>query len=215
MGQRFQSVFILPPIYISKGNPNNRNETAFIFHNQWLYGFKACEINLLIMQRLKKAFKNKPKWSSSSVKTNQEFINHRLEDTLQNAVKWASLQELFNEREFHEPTQFELGKGEKLSNELLNQDNDNGFFICVINKDLKTLSYCFINGLENTKEYEYKTPEQYSRLFCSEEQFKTLNEKEQEVFEGFKKFYLIDKSKIDFVIEEMNLYRAKEERITY
>lgn len=56
MGQRFQSVFILPAcIYADEKNPNNESERVFVYHNQWLFGIGAININLAIMERLKKA----------------------------------------------------------------------------------------------------------------------------------------------------------------
>ena len=200
MGQRFQSVFILPSIYMNEDNPNNRNEKAFIFHNQWLYGFEACEVNLIIMNRLKKAI-SKRKDCGHFAKTKEEFINHFLEGSLNNAIKWAGLQDLHNERTFHESGAFEMGKEVKLSNELIRQDNNNGFFICIIDKELN-LKYGFISGLEDTEIYSLKTPEEYFKLFYTEKQFKELSKHDKKVFEDLKKFKAITTLKP--IIEEMN-----------
>ena len=81
MGQRFQSVFILPVVDMgmcgSKPNPNNRSEKVLIFHNQWLYGRGALNINLSIIERLKEAIKNK-KDCGRFAETKQYYINNFL-----------------------------------------------------------------------------------------------------------------------------------------
>lgn len=203
MGQRFQSVFILPSVYMNEGNPNNRNERALIFHNQWLYGHTALKINLMIMQRIKQAIRCRKSCGPFGT-SKKGFINHFLEKSVNNATKWAGLQDLHNERYFHEPEEFEMGKEEKLSHALHMQDNNNGFFICMIDKDLNNIRCTFISGLEDTKVHELKTPMEYFRLFYSEEEYNKLGSKSKKVFDDYKQFEQIDVGTIKALISEMN-----------
>ena len=139
MGQRFQSAFILPKIYMNENNPNNRNKKVIVFHNQWLYGYSALNINLSIIKRLKeyiiniKGIFNEPK---------KDFINHHLEKCLFNSVNYSILKELDLKSEFHETDNFEFKGFNDLGLRLSKQDNNNGFFICEITEDLK-FKYCF------------------------------------------------------------------------
>ena len=207
MGQRFQSVFILPPIdmgtidFNETENPNNRREKVLIFYNQWLYGKGALFVNLQIIERLKKAMKERKKCGSYAL-TKQGFINHFLERSLKNAISWASMQELHRETKFSHPQSFIYDDENKkenptLSGELLRQDNNNGFFICSIDDKLN-IKYGFISGLEDTEIYEYKTPGEYLKLFYQDD--KTFKEMKK-IFLGFDKFDKIDLNK---VVEEMN-----------
>lgn len=204
MGQRFQTVFILPPVFMNDNNPNNRNERALIYHNQWLYGFSALDTNLSIMQRLKTAIK-KLKSNGAYSQNKKDYTNHFLEKDLNNAIKWASVKDLGSETLFHEPDSFEMGKEIKLSDAMLNQDNNNGFFICKVSSNL-VLSYSFISGLEDTPRYMLKTPEEYLRLFYDEKQIKKNKFKRDvnKVFQEFKEFNIIDPSEIDTITQQMN-----------
>jgi len=211
MGQRFQSVFILPPIFMNEENPNNRSEKVLVFHNQWLYGRGALNINLSIMERLKKAISKKNK-SGAFGRTKQGFINHFLESSLSNAIEWASVQELHNETRFSESgiliysEEEEKPKEEQISlSKLLgNQDNNNGFFICRIDKNLE-IEYAFISGLEDTEEHEYKTPKEYLKLFYSDEDLRKsgLYETIQKQIKSFEKFKSISKEELTPIIEEI------------
>ena len=112
MGQRFQSVFILPPVYMNEDNPNNRSEKVLIFHNQWLYGRNAINTNLLIIERIKKAI-SKRKKCGAYAETKEGFINYFLENSVLNAIKWASVQELHNEKRFSESGNLVYSEEEK------------------------------------------------------------------------------------------------------
>jgi len=210
MGQRFQSVFILPSVDMGeinlKPNPNNRKEKVLIFHNQWLYGKGALNVNLQIMERLKKAIKLK-ELCGEFAKTERDYKNHFLEDDLIKAINWASLQELHRETKFSEnggftyETEDEITLGRLLNN----QDNNNGFFICKIGENLK-ISYCFISGLEDTKKEEYKTPREYLKLFYSTKDLKKNGDFKgvEELFKRFKEFKQISKTSMNPIIKEMN-----------
>ena len=212
MGQRFQSVFILPKVYMNEGNPNNRSEKVLVFHNQWLFGKIAININLDIIKRLKEAIETKDKCGSFA-KTNQDFINHYLEESVKKAIKWVSVQELHNETYFHEPEELDYSKEDKKPKgkrtslkELLNfQDNNNGFFICKIDDNLK-ISYTFISGFEDEDTIKQKTPKEYLNLF-----YKNEDLKKQKVFgymekqiKSFKEFEEIDSSWLKDIIKYLN-----------
>lgn len=151
MGQRFQSIFILPSIYMKNDNPNNREEKVLIFHNQWLYGRGAININLNIMKRIKQAI-NKRNDCGVFGMTKQGFINHFLEKSVLNAVKYTSLENIHNETYFNNPENLIYSEEKKKPKEeqinlkelLRRQDNNNGFFICEIDNNLN-LHYAFIS----------------------------------------------------------------------
>lgn len=218
MGQRFQSVFILPSVdmgvigFNDKPNPNNRSEKVLIFHNQWLYGKGALNVNLQIVERLREAIKNKDDHGKFS-KTNQDYKNHFLESDLNNAIKWASVQELNRETKFVDCEGFiydeEEGKPKEeqmsLGKLLLNQDNNNGFFICEIQENLN-IKYCFISGLEDTEEYEYKKPKEYLELFYSRNDLikDSSLEDMKKLLNRFKEFTRIPKEDFNVILKEMN-----------
>ena len=213
MGQRFQSVFILPSVdmgidsFNNKPNPNNREEKVLVFHSQWLYGKGALSVNLQIMERLKESIKNKSDCGEFA-KTDKDYKNHFLEDDLRNAKKWASLQELHRETKF---TDYENGfiygsdSEIRLSECLNNEDNNNGFFICEIQENLN-IKYCFISGLEDTEQHEYKKPKEYLELFYSDEDLikdGSLNEIKKLLIR-FKNFTQTPKEDFIITLEEMN-----------
>lgn len=205
MGQRFQSVFILPSVYMNENNPNNRSEKIKIFHNQWLFGYSALKVNLLIVERLKEAIQKRHKKGKFG-KSLEGFKNHFLERVLYNSIRWASVQDINDETEFKnsaEKVYKDDGKDDTLGEILAKEDNNNGFFICRINEDL-SLQYCFISGLENTGKHEIKTPEEYFKLFY---EFEELDNEDKASlydilnrFEKFKDFGL----NFDGIISEMN-----------
>ncbi len=211
MGQRFQSVFIIPSVDMGecnlKPNPNNREEKVLVFHSQWLYGKGALNTNLQIMKRLKKAIRNK-KEHGAYAKTKQSYINHFLEKDLINAINWASLQELHREVKFTDYNGgFTYGTKDeiKLSQCLNNQDNNNGFFICEIKEDLN-IKYCFISGLEDTEKHEYKKPKEYLELFYSRNDLIKDGSLDavKKMLNDFKKFERTNKEDFKIIIEEMN-----------
>jgi len=218
MGQRFQSVFILPPVEMESGglnnapNPNNRSEKVLVFHSQWLYGRRAININLAIMERLRKAI-NKRADCGIYGKNKKGFINHFLEKSLLNAINWASLQDLHNETNFQKSGEIVYSEEEKKPKEnqlslkelLQQQDNNNGFFICIINQDL-SLSYAFLNGLEDGDKVELQTPKNYLNLFYSDKDLKEggLYDKMQRQFKKFSNFKEIDRTTLKDVIEHLN-----------
>ena len=104
MGQRFQTAVILPKIFMNEDNPNNRGKKVLIFHDQWLYGYTALEFNLKILNRLKSVIDNKAKYSEV-YKTDEEFINHFLESVVLNSVKWVKVDDPFNTKNYHDPTE--------------------------------------------------------------------------------------------------------------
>lgn len=213
MGQRFQSVFILPAVYMNKDNPNNRNEKVLGFHNQWLYGRGAINLNLSIMKRIKKGIQKRKDIGSPYASKKKDYINHFLENAVINAVKWAGLQELNNESKFHEPTEFIYSKENKLSlGEWLSmKDNNNGFFICKINKKLE-LSYCFISGTEDTRINKYVTPKEYLNLFYSDPEMKeqkigknsNILEIMNKRIKEYERFKVIPEEDIKNTIERLN-----------
>lgn len=212
MGQRFQSVFILPSVFINENNPNNRSEKVLVFHNQWLYGKEALNINLQIMERLKKAIKEKDKCGQFA-QTKEDFINHFLESSLKKAIKFVSVQELHNETNFHEPTELIYSEEKKkpkkeqksLSKVLNYQDNNNGFFICEIQENLE-MKYCFISGLEDTEINEYKTPKEYLELFYSRNDLIKMGDLEdvKKLLNHFKEFTRTPKEDFKIILNEMN-----------
>lgn len=218
MGQRFQSVFILPSVDMGtiglndKPNPNNRSEKVLIFHNQWLYGRGALNVNLQIMERLKEAIKNKADCGQYA-KTKQDYKNHFLEKDLINAINWASLQELHRETRFSENGSFVYSEEEEkpkdeqtsLGKELLKQDNNNGFFICEIQENLN-IKYCFISGLEDTENHEYKTPKQYLNLFYTDKEIRESEYKDgvKDILKRFEKFIRTPKKDFDLILKLMN-----------
>jgi len=217
MGQRFQSVFILPSIYMNENNPNNRSEKVLVFHNHWLYGRGAININLLIIERLKTAiFKKKDCGSFGNTK--KDFINHFLEDSLLNAINWASIQSLHNETRFHKPEELIYSEEDKKPKEeqlslkklLQRQDNNNGFFICRIRDNLK-IEYAFISGFEDEYIIKYKNPKEYLSLFYKdkdliEEGFYKYMEKQ---IKSFSKFKAIPKEDLIDTIKYLNLNEHK------
>ena len=172
MGQRFQSVFILPKIYMNEDNPNNRGKQVLVFHNQWLYGYTALRVNLDIIKRLKQVFRNRNKLHSELFKSKKDFINHFLEKYLLNAVEYSILKELDLRSKFNEPSGFKFKGFSDLGLKLSKEDNNNGFFICEITKDLK-LKYTFLSGLEDDNTIKPKTAKQYLNLFYKDEVIKT------------------------------------------
>ncbi len=211
MGQRFQSVFILPSVDMGecnlKPNPNNREEKVLVFHNQWLYGKGALNVNLQIMERLKKAIKER-KENGRYADTEEGYKNHFIEKDLINAINWASLQELHRETRFTDYNSgFTYGSDDekKLSDCLNSQDNNNGFFICEIQENLN-IKYCFISGLEDTEENEYKTPQEYLKLFYSNEELKKEGSLKdmQNIFKRFEKFTQTPKEDFKITLKEMN-----------
>ncbi len=220
MGQRFQSVFILPHIDMGttglndEPNPNNRQEKVLVFHNQWLYGKGALNVNLLIIERLREAIKNKDDHGEFA-KTQQGYKNHFLESDLNNAIKWASVQELNRETRFdgsHNGFIYGTDSEKKLSECLNYQDNNNGFFICEIQENIN-IKYCFISGLEDTEENENKTPQEYLKLFYSDEELKkdgSLKDM-QKIFKRFDKFTQTPKEDFKITLKEMNKEEEEED----
>jgi len=188
MGQRFQSVFILPPIFMNEGNPNNRERKVLVFHNQWLFGYTALELNLKIMSRIKRAIALKKKAGSDTAK---DFINHQLENSVLKAVDFCSLQDIHNERKFSKSSEFEFKDFEDLGGELTRQDNNNGFFICEIDQNLK-LKYSFISGFEDEDQVKPKNPQEYLNIFYSLEDQEKLNKENKgfvtKTIKGFLRF---------------------------
>ena len=200
MGQRFQTAVILPKIFMNEDNPNNRGKKVLIFHDQWLYGYTALEFNLKILNRLKNVIDNKAKYSEV-YKTDEEFINHFLEKVVLNSVKWVKVDDPFNTKNYHEPTENDFKGFSNLGVLLSKQDNNNGFFIIEINEDL-SLNYSFINGLEDSKTIQLRTPKEYLNLFYSDDDiFKNNDDKNQVeeikgLIKGFENFDPIDKQDI-------------------
>lgn len=214
MGQRFQSVFILPAVYMNENNPNNRSEKILIFHNQWLYGRGALNVNLSIIKRIKQGI-SKRRNCGDYGKTKQGYINHFLENSVLNAVKWASLKNLHYETEFHEPQELIYNEEEKkpkqeqrsLKELLRYQDNNNGFFICIINNNLD-ISYAFLNGFEDAETIKQRTPKEYLNLFYSDEDLKKEDLKlfnyMYKQFNEYNKFKEIPKEFLEDTIKYLN-----------
>lgn len=171
-------------------NPNNRRERVLIFHNQWLYGYTALKINLDIMRRLKEGIKKRAK-NGSFGKSKKDYINHFLQKSLINAINWAGLKDIHNEREFFKTQEFDFESWEDLGEKLNHQDNNNGFFICKIDKNLN-IFYGFINGLEDEKPYNVKGCLSYLKLFYNDGDIEKINKENKnilnKVIEGYKKF---------------------------
>ena len=205
MGQRFQSIFILPKVFMNEDNPNNRDKKVLVFHNQWLYGYMAVEINLKIMQRLQKAIKHNKK--GKYFRTTEDIINHRLENSLNNAIKYCGLEPIENERKFDLSTDFIFENYIKFARELINQDNNNGFFICEIDNKLN-FTYSFISGFEDENNIKIKTPYEYVNLFYSDEDIKKFSEYDKKRFDkllnDWVKFKTIDSDKINQVVKILN-----------
>jgi len=201
MGQRFQTAVILPKIFMNEDNPNNRGKKVLIFHDQWLYGYTALEFNLKILNRLKSVIDNKAKYSEV-YKTDEEFINHFLEKVVLNSVKWVKVDDPFNTKNYHDPTENDFKGYANLGVLLSKQDNNNGFFIIEINEDL-SLNYSFINGLEDSKTIQLRTPKEYLNLFYSDDDiFKNNDDKNQVeeikgLIKGFEDFDHIPITHID------------------
>lgn len=206
MGQRFQSVFILPAIYMNEDNPNNRESKVIVYHCQWLYGITAIDLNLKIMNRIKRAIRTR-KQGGYYDSSKQGFINHHLEETIKNAVTFCSLENLHNERNLSVSNEFILTDIDQFSKELLREDNNNGFFICKINKDL-TMEYSFISGLGDTENYQIKNPKEYLNLFYTDAKLKEFTERQQKqikkVLVGYLKYKGMNLNKLSKVINIMN-----------
>jgi hypothetical protein len=212
MGQRFQSVFIIPEVFLNEDNPNNRSEKALVFHSQWLYGRGALNVNLRIMERIKQAINSRADCGRYG-ENKKDFINHFLQNSVLNAVEFARLQDLHNETRFSLNGEFcwseEESKPEKervtFSELLADQDNNNGFFICRITKNLK-LEYAFISGLEDTTEHQQVTPKEYLNLFYKDEDLKEqgLFEDMQKVLNRFSKFAELEEGVLKSVISYLN-----------
>ncbi len=212
MGQRFQIVFILPSVYMNEGNPNNRSEKILIFHNQWLFGRGALNVNLAIIERLKKAIL-KRKDRGKFAQTKQGFINHFLEDSVLNAITWASVRDLHSETRFSNSGTLIYSEEEEkpeserssLSDLLKNQDNNNGFFICRIKENLE-LEFAFVNGLEDAEEHKVLTPKSYLNLFYSDEklQAESLFIPMVKIINKFKEFGNISKEELEPILEDLN-----------
>lgn len=168
MGQRFQTVFILPEVFMNEGNPNNRGKRILTFHNQWLFGWSALNVNLHILKRLKRAIRSRKTTYSHYGKTIRGFINHYLEDEVKSAVKYAPLAEYPTCSEFHEPQEDEFKNWGQLGVVMSEQDNNNGYFIVHIDEELK-IRYMFVSGFEDEDIIDLKTPLHYLRLFYSED----------------------------------------------
>jgi hypothetical protein len=178
MGQRFQIAVILPKVFMNKDNPNNRGKKVLIFHDQWLYGYTALEFNLKILNRLKYIIDNKSKYSEV-YNTKKGFINFALESVVLNSIQWVKIDDPFNTKNYHSPTENDFKGYANLGVLLSKQDNNNGFFIIEIKEDL-SLNYAFINGLEDSKTIKLRSPKEYLNLFYSDEDlFKNNDDKNQ------------------------------------
>lgn len=188
---------------MNEKNPNNRRKQVLTYHCQWLYGHSALRTNLMIMQRLKIAF-SKRKLNGTYGKSKKEFINHFLEKSLNNAIQWAALQDLHNEKGFSVSQTFEFEGFNKVGEDLKNEDNNNGFFICEIDKNLN-IKYAFVSGLEDTETHQVKTPKEYFRLFYTEKQYNELTIKDHKVLTDLEKFRVINHEDTKSLTETMNL----------
>jgi hypothetical protein len=198
---------------MNNGNPNNRSEKVLVFHNQWLYGRSALNINLRIIKRLKKAFKEF-KINGEFSKTKQGYINHFLEQDLKNAIKWASVKDLHEETHFAEPEELIYSIEEKKPKKeqtsfkelLRSQDNNNGFFICIIDSHLK-IKYAFLNGFEDDNTIKQRTPKEYLNLFYDDEELKEnafIYKNVIKWFKEFGKFEEIEKETLKGTIAYLN-----------
>lgn len=199
MGQRFQTVFILPKVYMNEDNPNNREKKVLICHNQWLFGFSALKVNLNILRRLRRHIKNRSVYGEYA-KSKKDFKNNHLERVInEDVLKYAVVKEFPPKNSFNPSNEFLFYGFENLGEELTREDNNNGFFICEITEDLK-IKYAFISGLEDTEKYFILDPKTYLKLFYSEQEINNAdNLKEVEkVIKGYSKF------------EGMVLYKAED-----
>ena len=153
------------------------------------------------MKRLNRAIKTR-KENGSFSESKQDYINHFLERDLKNIVDFCALENLHNERPFSISGDYEFKDYAELGRDLSRQDNNNGFFICEITKDLK-LKYTFISGFEDEKDkiLKVKNPKQYLDLFYADK-MKEISKKDklffQKLINGFLKF------------EGMNLFQVKQ-----
>ena len=186
MGQRFQSVFILPEIYINEGNCNNKNKRVLVYHNQWLYGFSAIRDNLEVMKRIKEAYNNNKK--SKLFNTKKDFINFHLEQFLELNLDYVILKPNELRSRFHKSYEFDFKDFKHLGIELSKEDNNNGFFICEITEDLN-FKYSFISGLEDENIVKPKDPKEYFNLFYKEKDLSKKDIKElNKIINNYLKF---------------------------
>lgn len=213
MGQRFQTVFILPKVYLNKDNPNNRNKKVLVFHNQWLYGYTALEVNLEILKRLKKVFSKRKELYTELFNKKEDFINYYLEKHLINAIEYSILKKIDLKRKFAEPRDFKFKSFSDLGLELSREDNNNGFFICEITKDLK-FKYTFLSGFEDEDIIKAKIPKQYLNLFYSDNEIKNkfdLKDKKfiNKLLLGFNKFEMFLIKDIAKTTKELNKHKPE------
>jgi len=199
MGQRFQIAVILPKVFMNKDNPNNRGKKVLIFHDQWLYGHSALQLNLKLLNRLKSVVNNIKEYSEV-YETKEEFINHFLEKVVLNSVQWVKLDDPFNTKNYHSPTENDFKGYANLGVLLSKEDNNNGFFIIEIKEDL-SLNYAFINGLEEDKTIKLRSPKEYLNLFYSDDNLindtdKDFLNKIKGFIKGFEDFKGIDPNHI-------------------
>ena len=162
----------------------------------WAYSFKR---ELDIIKRIRLGIRKRKKTGAYS-DTKKGYINHRLENSIINAVDFIGLKDIHNERHFHKPTEFKFKGWKDLGLNLSREDNNNGFFICEITKDLK-LKYGFISGFEDENPIKIKHTKQYLNLFYSDTEInknKKYKKYINKLLEGFLKF------------EGLNLYDLKE-----
>lgn len=213
MGQRFQTVFILPPIFMNENNPNNRGKKIIAFHNQWCFGRGAIYRNFKILNRLKNAIYFKNRCGFGDKITKKEFINHHLEKSINQAVSFVNSEDYHYSAGFNNYHDDDKSYKDKDGNYksvgyvLACQDNNNGYFIIEITDDLK-LEYTFISGLEDTETHRLVTPQEYLDLFYTKEQLeseqKGLSDSMQKLIAKYNKFKQMDTEKVNKIIQDIH-----------
>jgi len=159
MGQRSQIIIKYPAMKYNKNNPNNYESGFIVYHNQWNYGGTFLLRGLYILNGIK-----------TLIKQNRESClkNYPIDyiELIKNAILYADNKDLtIQKQSFEVFNSIENKKDFNSFEEFLSWfDNNNGYFIIIINKD-NSLSFDILSGLEDTEEIKHITPLKYLNLF--------------------------------------------------
>jgi len=164
MGQRIQLIVMLPELFYTEGNINNKPKRVVVYHNQWLYGASFLRYIKRLFTALEYARAHHEDWQTD-----------RVADGLGKAIKFAnnSDMEYMTNTILNDPDEKDQNKmlaDTKSVLDFLKQfDNNNGYIFVELDKD-GSFRFDILNGLEDADTIERKSPQEYLDLFYSREE---------------------------------------------
>lgn len=189
MGQRSQIIVRIPEYYLNENNPNNRGVSYLVYHNQWLYGMS-------FVVHLKDIIRNF-RLIVAGYRGSRVNYTPRYFEMIDNAIMCANYQDPCNirrTRRYFEDTEddnAELEKFRSWKGLFRYLDNNNGFIFLDIDSE-GNIRGDILNGLEDAKTIERRTPLEYVRLFYTQAQI----EQNQQIKDAF--VYLADCVRFDY-----------------